>query len=40
MRFTIFCLVGALAVQVSPVQKVIELLDELKGKALPLRFRG
>jgi len=32
MRFTIFCLVGALAVQVSPVQKVIELLDELKGK--------
>jgi chromosome segregation ATPase len=32
MRVTIFCLVGALAVQVSPVQKVIELLDELKGK--------
>jgi len=32
MRFTIFCLVGALAVHVSPVQKVIELLDELKGK--------
>jgi len=32
MRFTICCLVGALAVHVSPVQKVIELLDELKGK--------
>jgi chromosome segregation ATPase len=27
-----FCVVGALAVKVSPVQKVIQLLDELKGK--------
>jgi chromosome segregation ATPase len=28
----LFCIVGALAVKVSPVQKVIQLLDELKGK--------
>merc|ERR1719456_660012 len=33
MRQFLFCvLVGATAVQVSPVQKVIQLLDELKGK--------
>jgi len=28
----LFCVVGALAANVSPVQKVIQLLDELKGK--------
>ncbi len=33
MRFFMCLLVGAVAV--SPVQKVIQLLDELKGKARP-----
>jgi chromosome segregation ATPase len=32
MRFTFLCFAGVLASQVSPVQKVIELLDELKAK--------
>jgi chromosome segregation ATPase len=32
MRFAVLCLASVLATQVSPVQKVIELLDELKGK--------
>jgi len=30
--FVMVCLMGAMAVEVSPVQKVIQLLDELKGK--------
>jgi chromosome segregation ATPase len=32
VKALLFCIVGALAVKVSPVQKVIQLLDELKGK--------
>merc|ERR1719265_1878054 len=32
MRFVLCMMVGAAAVQVSPVQKVIQLLDELKSK--------
>jgi chromosome segregation ATPase len=32
VKVLIFCVVGALAANVSPVQKVIQLLDELKGK--------
>jgi chromosome segregation ATPase len=32
VQFIFVCLLGAAAVQVSPVQKVIQLLDELKGK--------
>jgi len=32
MQMFLLCLVGAVAVEVSPVQKVIQLLDELKGK--------
>jgi len=32
MQFILFCLVGAFATEVSPVQKVIQLLDDLKGK--------
>ena len=31
-KVLILCVVGALAAKVSPVQKVIQLLDELKGK--------
>jgi len=31
-KVLLFCVVGALAANVSPVQKVIQLLDELKGK--------
>merc|ERR1719238_882963 len=32
VKALLFCVVGATATQVSPVQKVIQLLDELKGK--------
>jgi len=32
MRFTFLCFAGVLASQVSPVQKVIEMLDDLKAK--------
>jgi chromosome segregation ATPase len=32
VQFIFVCLLGAAAVEVSPVQKVIQLLDELKGK--------
>ena len=31
-RFAIFCLAAVCATRVSPVAKVIELLDELTGK--------
>jgi hypothetical protein len=32
VKALLFCMLGAMAVKVSPVQKVIQLLDELKGK--------
>ena len=32
MRVILMCAVGILGAQVSPVQKVVQLLDELKGK--------
>ena len=32
MRVILMCAAGILGAQVSPVQKVVQLLDELKGK--------
>ena len=38
MRFTFLCFAGVLASQVSPVQKVIEMLDDLKAKVTERDF--